>query len=84
MSLLAWVAVLVAVWCVASVVAATGFGVYVRRARGGDPAARRSTASDTLDPLDTGPMRMWLAELPETPEPERPARPRSASGPIVP
>ena len=81
MSLLAWVAVLVGAWCVASVVAATGFGVYLRRARGGDAGTRRPTGADTLDPLDTGPMRMWLAELPETPEP---TRPRGASEPIRP
>lgn len=81
MTVLGWVAVLVAAWCVASVVAATGFGVVVRRRRERRHAdlAPTTRPRDALDPLDTGPMRLWLAELPETSEPLRPTR--APSGP---
>lgn len=74
MSLLAWVAVLVGAWCAASVLAATVFATSLRLRRG--PRAELVDAGPAgvpapLDPLDTGPMRMWLAELPETEEPVR-------------
>ena len=74
MSLLAWVAVLVAAWCAASVLAATVFATYLRWRRGPQPETADAAGTGSaapLDPLDTGPMRMWLAELPETPEPVR-------------
>lgn len=61
MPVLMWMAVLVSVWCVASVVVALGLGAYLRR---------RSEATDpqgALRPLDTGPLRLWLGELPEVP-----------------
>jgi hypothetical protein len=59
---LVWVAVLVVGWCVASVVTALALGTWLRR---------RADATDpegALRPLDTGPLRLWLGELPELPE----------------
>jgi hypothetical protein len=58
---LMWVAVLVAGWCVASVVTAVALGAYLRqRAEATDPEG-------ALRPLDTGPLRLWLGDLPEVP-----------------
>jgi hypothetical protein len=56
-----WVAVLVAGWCIASIVAAIALGSYLRR---------RTEATDpqgALRPLDTGPLRLWLGDLPDVP-----------------
>ena len=61
MPVLMWVAVLVAAWCVASIAAAIALGSYLRR---------RTEATDpqgALRPLDTGPLRLWLGELPGVP-----------------
>ncbi len=59
---LMWVAVLVAAWCVASVVTAVALGAYLRqRAEATDP-------DGALRPLDTGPLRLWLGDLPKMPE----------------
>jgi len=58
---LMWVAVLVVGWCVASVVTALALGTWLRR---------RIEATDpegALRPLDTGPLRLWLGDLPEVP-----------------
>ena len=61
MPVLMWVAVLVAGWCVASLVVAVALGSYLRkRAEATDPQG-------ALRPLDTGPLRLWLGELPEVP-----------------
>jgi hypothetical protein len=60
--ILMWVAVLVVGWCVASVVTALALGAWLRR---------RHEATDpegALRPLDTGPLRLWVGELPEVPE----------------
>jgi hypothetical protein len=57
-----WVAVLVVGWCLASVATALVLGTWLRR---------RTEATDpegALRPLDTGPLRLWLGELPEVPE----------------
>lgn len=62
MPVLVWIAAIVAAWCLASVVAALTLGVYLRR---------RADATDpegALRPLDTGPLRLWLGELPPVPE----------------
>lgn len=83
MPLLVWTAALVGVWCTASAVAALVVGPALRRRvvtpapTGSTPPAESappvtSPRGASLDPLDTGPMRMWLAELPEVPEPRRP------------
>jgi hypothetical protein len=58
---LMWVALLVTAWCVASLAAAVGLGSYLRR---------RTEATDpqgALRPLDTGPLRLWLGDLPDVP-----------------
>lgn len=62
MPVLMWVAVLVIGWCLASVATALVLGTWLRR---------RTEATDpegALRPLDTGPLRLWLGELPEVPE----------------
>lgn len=62
MPVLIWVAVLVVGWCVVSVVTALALGTWLRR---------RTEATDpegALRPLATGPLRLWLGELPEVPE----------------
>lgn len=56
--MLMWVAVLVAGWCVASLVAALTLGSYLRR------RAEATDPNGALRPLDTGPLRLWLGELP--------------------
>ena len=76
MSMLVWTALLVGLWCAASGLAALVVGPALRRRAAGRAAAAPTTEMPRprpgdLDPLDTGPMRMWLAELPETPEPRR-------------
>lgn len=60
MSVLLWIAVLAAVWFVASVVVAVVMGRYLRRS-----AERAGVADDAHRPLDTGPLRLWLADLPD-------------------
>jgi len=59
---LMWVAVLVAGWCVVSVVTALALGTWLRR------RAEATDPEGALRPLDTGPLRTWLGELPEVPE----------------
>lgn len=61
MPVLMWVAILVAGWCVASVVTAVALGTWLRR------RAEATDAEGALRPLDTGPLRLWLGELPEVP-----------------
>jgi hypothetical protein len=58
---LVWVAVLVVTWCVASVVTALALGTWLRR------RAEATDPEGALRPLDTGPLRLWLGELPEVP-----------------
>lgn len=60
MSVLTWVAALVAVWFVASVLVALVVGRYLRRC-----AAGVAADADEVRPLDTGPLRLWLADLPD-------------------
>jgi hypothetical protein len=59
---LMWLAVLVVVWCVASVVTALALGAWLRR------RAEATDPEGALRPLDTGPLRLWLGEVPETPD----------------
>lgn len=60
MTLLLWIAALIGVWCAASLVAALALGTFLRhRSEAADEAA------EALRPLDTGALRMWLAEVPE-------------------
>ncbi|MDD7934839.1 hypothetical protein [Actinomycetospora straminea] len=59
---LVWVAVLVVVWCVASVVTALALGTWLRR------RAQATDPEGALRPLDTGPLRLWVGELPDVPE----------------
>ena len=82
MSVLGWTALLVGLWCAASGLAALVVGPALRRRAAGRAAAELSAAPTIamprprpgdLDPLDSGPIRMWLAELPEAPEPRRPS-----------
>ena len=61
MPVLMWVAVLVVGWCVASVVTALVLGTWLRR------RAEATDPEGALRPLDTGPLRLWLGELPEVP-----------------
>jgi hypothetical protein len=59
---LMWVAIVVAGWCVASIVAALALGTWLRR------RAEATDPDGALRPLDTGPLRLWLGEVPEVPE----------------
>lgn len=61
MTVLLWVAVLVTGWFVASVVVALVVGRYLRRCADGIEV---TAVSDAMRPLDTGPLRVWLADLP--------------------
>lgn len=62
MPVLMWVAIVVTGWCVTSVVTALALGTWLRlRAEATDPEG-------ALRPLDTGPLRLWLGEMPEVPE----------------
>ena len=61
MPVLMWVAVLVAGWCLASVITALALGTYLRR------RAEATDPEGALRPLDTGPLRLRLGERPETP-----------------
>lgn len=62
MPVLVWVAVVVVAWCLASVATALVMGTWLRRrAVATDPAG-------ALRPLDTGPLRLWLGDLPPVPE----------------
>lgn len=62
MPVLMWVAVLVIGWCVASVVTALALGMWIRR------RAEATDPEGALRPLETGPLRLWLGELPDVPE----------------
>jgi hypothetical protein len=59
---LMWVAVLVVGWCVASVVTALALGTWLRR------RAEATDPEGALRPLETGPLTLWLGELPDVPE----------------
>lgn len=74
MSVLLWFAVLVTVWFVASVVVALVMGRYLRRRAEGVVVGG---GDDAVCPLDTGPLRLWLADLSDGTE-------RVRSGPQVP
>lgn len=60
MTVLLWIAVLAAAWFVASVLVAVVMGRYLRRC-----TERAGAADDAHRPLDTGPLRLWLADLPD-------------------
>ena len=60
--MLTWVAILVVGWCVASVVTALALGTFLRR------RAEATDPEGALRPLDTGPLRLWLGEVPAVPE----------------
>jgi hypothetical protein len=65
-TVLLWVAVLVAAWFAASVVVALVVGRYLRRCAEGVVVEDESGRfDDALRPLDTGPLRLWLADLPD-------------------
>ena len=66
MTLLLWIAALIGVWCAASLVAALALGTFLRRR-----SEAAEEAAEALRPLDTGALRMWLAEIPEVPKPRR-------------
>ena len=53
---------MVAGWCVASIVTALALGTWLRR------RAEATDPEGALRPLDTGPLRLWLGEVPEVPE----------------
>ena len=62
MPVLMWVAIVVAGWCVASVVTALALGTWLRHRR------EATDPEGALRPLDTGPLRFGLGEVPEVPE----------------
>lgn len=77
MTVLMWIAVLVAAWFVASVVVALVMGRYLRSCAAGVDAVGGAVEDDPRRPLDTGPLRLWLADLPDS-------RQLIRSGPRVP
>lgn len=72
MPVLMWVAILVGAWCVASVIAALALGAFLRR-RGHAAVTRIEVARR----IDTTPLRMWLAEMPDQRGPVVPDTPAS-------
>jgi hypothetical protein len=61
-TVLLWVAVLVTGWFAASLVVALVVGRYLRRCADGIEV---TAVNDAMRPLDTGPLRVWLADLPD-------------------
>lgn len=64
MTVLSWVAVLVGVWCVVSVLAALGLGALLRRGAAVDDELAEQGRDHDL----RGALAMWLAEIPRVPD----------------